>query len=319
MRLSLIGIIVGICSGISNPLWAQSTEPAVSGWNTKFGLSHVSPSAAIFSGSLTGPVTDRVGIQFDLDLGLMERSYYAPFSTSPSSGLKPLIGTGVHLFTRDPSQYLLGVFASEHTWNTVSISRLGVEFELYRNRVTIGGVLGNASYQFSNAWWDDYSTPFGFLDFAYYPTENTKVSAAFGLEDRIGSVSIGVEKGTVYERLTATYSAYIRQTTGGETSLQVGVTLYLGPEANATLRRTHRTADPKVALPEFPELYQFFSTTTIDVQCSNCTNGTSGTCQNASTKICTAPNAVVGRCPRRYSPCTSTFTSEIVGPTWPHK
>ncbi len=75
MRFLLLTLVIGIFSGAASPVWAQSTEPAVSGWNTKFGLSHVSPNAFVFSGSLTGPVTDQVGIQFDLDLGLMERSY----------------------------------------------------------------------------------------------------------------------------------------------------------------------------------------------------------------------------------------------------
>ena len=318
MRKFLIGVVFFFC-GVAFPVLSQSPEPAVSGWNTKLGLSHVSPNAAIVRGSLTGPLTDRSGIQFDLDLGLMERNYYAPFSHTPSSGMKPLIGTGIHLFARDPSEYMLGASVTRHVWNTVTIDRTGVEFELYRDQVTIGGVLGDASYQFGTSPSSNYQSSFGTVELSYYIDENTKLSADVSVEDKIGSVGFGIEKGSVFERMTSTYSTYIRRTAAGDTELEIGATIYLGPGSNTTLLQSHRTADPRIALPEFPELYSLLSTEVRRRQCTGCSGGTSGTCQSGGTKICRPHDPVTGKCPRRFQPCTENVPVEFIRPTWPHK
>jgi len=318
MRQFLICAFFCIFGGTAFPVGSQTTEPAVSGWNSKLGLSHVSPNAVIFRGSLTGPLTERGGVQFDLDLGLMDRRYYAPFSWTPSSGLKPIIGTGIHFFMRDPSHYLLGAFVSRHVWNTVAIDRLGVEFELYRNQFTLGGALGSASYQFGTLPGQNYLSHFGSVELSYYFDDNTKFSADIGVEDKIGSMGFGIEKGTVSERITSTYSAYIRRTATGETSLELGVTFYFGPGSNTTLLQSHRTADPRLAMPEFPELYTVSGLQSVAVQCPGCTDGTSGTCQNPGRKICTSP-LPNGRCPRQFSPCTNIVFYERIGPTWPYK
>jgi hypothetical protein len=49
------------------------------------------------------------------------------------------------------------------------------------------------------------------------------------------------------------------------------------------------------------------SSITESAECPLCASGTSGSCQNAATKACASPNTATDRCPRRFSPCTTTF------------
>ena len=113
---------------------AVAGEPAVSGPNGKFaveGGGGADDGEGIATGSFALPVGHDFGVQADGVVG--------------SFGDELLGGRALHLFTRDPSRYLFGVYGSYHTWDQINIWRAALEGELYIGRVTLEGLGGYES------------------------------------------------------------------------------------------------------------------------------------------------------------------------------
>ena len=100
--------------------------PAVSGVNGKW---EITPGLADGgaeirgAGSLSVPLGDRFGVQADIMGSWNSATGYA-------------YGGALHAFTRDPSSYLLGVTAGVVVVPGASIGALGVEGELYFDRLS---------------------------------------------------------------------------------------------------------------------------------------------------------------------------------------
>ena len=112
-------------------LAGEASGPAVSGPNGKFsveGGQYDGESSLLALGSYTLPLGDSFGIQVDGAVGRIDD--------------ETMSGAGVHLFTRDPSKYLLGVYASYHEWNDINIWRTAAEAEVYLGRFSITGLAG---------------------------------------------------------------------------------------------------------------------------------------------------------------------------------
>ena len=110
---------------------AMADAPAVSAPNAKFSLEGGSiggNGGFLGLGSYTMPLGTLYGLQFDGAIGSIDGDL--------------LGGGGVHLFARDPSQYLLGGYGSFHSWNGVDIWRAAAEAELYHGAFTFSGLAG---------------------------------------------------------------------------------------------------------------------------------------------------------------------------------
>ncbi len=108
--------------------------PAVDAVNEKvdfFGGSVGGKSVYGANGSITAPLGGQFGAQVDGSVGSMDQDTFAAVAG--------------HLFWRDPSRALLGVYASETYWDRyggISVGHVGGEGELYWGRVTLQGVAG---------------------------------------------------------------------------------------------------------------------------------------------------------------------------------
>jgi hypothetical protein len=109
-------------------------KPAVDGLNYRaevFGGSFTQQGLAAARGVFAVPVTKLTGAQIDL-LGGSLGGY----------AFGNVVG---RYFWRDPNQGMLGIYVSETAWNRfggIYATQVGPEFEIYRGRWTVRGVLG---------------------------------------------------------------------------------------------------------------------------------------------------------------------------------
>ncbi len=201
---------------------AFATGPAVSGINGKiqglYGNTNGDELKAV-GGSLALPLGSHAGLQIDGAYGGL--------------GDDQLKGIGIHLFTRDPENYLLGLLGSHAELQDVDINRTGLEVELYNGPVTIASFAG---YQQG----DFHHTLFGTLDLRWYPVNNLMLEAGGSLADSDdGRLHIGAE----YQIATG-LSACIDFATGENhyDHALLGLKYYFG--ADKKLLQRHREDDP---------------------------------------------------------------------------
>src|SRR4029079_2824597 len=153
---------------------AAGELPAVSGPNGKLsveGGSSADEGEGVATGSFALPLGHAFGLQADAAVG----SFHDEI----------LGGGALHLFTRDPSRYLFGVYGSYHTWDEINIWRAALEGELYIGRVTLEGLGGYESLDapelldgFTVLTLDDNHL-FGQADAGYYITDDFKIYAGY--------------------------------------------------------------------------------------------------------------------------------------------
>jgi hypothetical protein len=227
---------------------ALAAEPAVSGPNGKFsveGGGSADEGEGVATGSFALPIGHDFGIQADGSIGSFDDEL--------------LGGLAVHLFARDPSRYLFGVYGSYHTWDRINIWRTALEGELYIGPVTLEGLAGYESLDVPSfidgrvVSLDDNHL-FGQADAAYYFTDDFRVYAGYRY---INERSFGAA-GTEYliRGLEVPVALFARGDFGDEFVQNVtgGVRVYLSDDPYKTLIDRHRKDDPKVYAPTFPTL-----------------------------------------------------------------
>ena len=170
--ISLLSLGVGI---VCNSAMADNlaSEPAVAEPNAKVSVSGLSldgRGAGIVQGLFTAPLGHSFGAQIDVESGLVNSQAY--------------VGTGAHLFWRDPNVGLLGVAYSFQNWSNANLGWLnyntqivkdirlhrgGMQGELYLSRFTLGG---SAGYQDGTI----RAGGFGQLMLKYYATDDLSVN-----------------------------------------------------------------------------------------------------------------------------------------------
>lgn len=169
--------------------------------------------------SLTVPLGSRFGLQLDGAYGDL--------------GEDQLKGVDLHLFTRDPENYLLGILGAHSEMQNVDFNRIGLEGEFYRGPVSIVSFLG---YQLG----DIKETFFGTLDLRWYPMDDLMLVAGGSLADsNDGRLHLGGEY-----RVWGGFSAYV-DVAAGENHYEhalAGLRYYFGGSKN--LLRRHREDDP---------------------------------------------------------------------------
>jgi hypothetical protein len=227
---------------------AMAGEPAVSGPNGKMsveGGSGADDGEGVATGSFALPIGHDFGVQADGTVGAYDDE---------------LLGGGaLHLFARDPSRYLFGVYGSYHTWDAINIWRAAVEGELYIGPVTLEGIAGYESldvpsFSDGQAVFLDDNHLFGQADAAYYFTDDFKVYAGYRYINERSFAAAGTEY--LIRGLEVPVALFARGDFGDEFMQNVtgGVRIYLSDDPDKSLIRRHREDDPKVYAPTFPTL-----------------------------------------------------------------
>jgi hypothetical protein len=211
---------------------AAAREPAVAPLNLKVtaaGTSTNDEDGWFFGGALTAPVGERWGIQVEGGVA--------------SDDFSTVTGVGGHIFTRDPSSYLLGIFAAYASEDTLDIdaTRIGAEAEIYLNQLTI---LAKAGYQFSDTTLDG---AFGDIELRWYISDDFVLSGGGAFNENTEVGRVGAEWRPGFSALPGlAFRADGAWGDGDYESYMGGVTYYFG--ADASLKDRHRKQDPDSAL-----------------------------------------------------------------------
>ena len=211
---------------------ASAKEPAVSQPNLKVVAvagETSSDSAWVIGGGLTLPVGQQWGLQIEgAAAGVDDDSIY---------------GTAAHLFTRDPDQYLLGLFAAYASEDNFGLeaTRVGAEAEIYLNQVSI---LAKAGYQFSDTVAEGFV---GDIELKWYLSDNFAVSGGAGFDENSSVAQGSIEWQPGFSALPG-LAFRVDGTVGEEDyhSVLGGITYYFG--ADASLKDRHRKQDPELEL-----------------------------------------------------------------------
>jgi hypothetical protein len=285
-------VVVGLGAALPGvSLGQETTGPAVDGVNGKFSVEGGDTNedgSALGLGSLSVPLTDRFGAQFDGALGFKDDEV--------------LGGAGLHLFMRDPQRYLLGGYGSYHTWNGIDVWRGAGEFELYMGPWAFEGLGGVEMLDFPSTvnglpvLNDDDPHLFGQAHLALYPTENLRFSAGI---DYLNEKALAAgEAEYMFRGLGAPMSLFANGRVGEDDYREVrgGVRIYLGAKPDKSLRNRHRTQDPPNYVPTFPDLILGASTPT-----NICTSESQFNCDDNN--VCTIDQCLEGECANTQISC----------------
>jgi hypothetical protein len=228
LRSGSIAATVAAFFGVGVAASAMAEGPAVSGPNARVsagvGATDGDATGLVF-GSATVPVDDKYGAQVDGLLG----------------GIDGDAAWGIqgHLFWRDPDTGLLGLKGSVRGRDSDTLSRIGVEGELYSGQFTW---LGGGGYQFG----DDVDSAYGLLQLHWYATDDFMVGGGGEVADSdfVATFETEYQPGlAAFPGLTVYADAEIG--TGDWSRIFVGLRIYFGGEVKSLVRR-HREDDPWV-------------------------------------------------------------------------
>ncbi len=231
------------------PALASAEGAAVSNPNAKIsveGGQYGGDQSALALGSYTLPLGQSFGLQADGALGRIDEDTMG--------------GGGVHLFTRDPSSYLLGVYGSYHTWNEVNIWRAAAEFQFYIRRFSLDGLAGYESVDFPitssglTVLNSDSDHFFTHVDLAYYLVDDLRLYGGYRYVDDTSLGAAGIEY--LMRAFNSPVSLFAKADFGNEDFNRItgGLKFYFGSSSDKSLIQRHRTEDPENYTPMFPAL-----------------------------------------------------------------
>jgi hypothetical protein len=218
---------------IMDPTPMRQQGPAVDGLNFK--ASAVTGSIGgymnhMFIASVATPMPffETFGAQLDLGIGNYRSDYVSA-------------AAGLHLFWRDPSVGLFGIYGDWGYVNPEHAGRVGVEASFYQDRWTIDLLLGKQFGQHVETKFIDE------VDLSYYFTNDFKGSIGHRLTSRGHVGNVGFEY-----MMTGTGWSVFGEAEGGEDDYWgawVGIRYSFGTGGARTLIERDRTADPMVRIP----------------------------------------------------------------------
>lgn len=225
----------------------DANAPAVDGINGKvdfFGGSLAKRSIYGAEGALSVPLGGRYGLQVDGAGGSFGHSGFASMAG--------------HLFWRDPSVGLLGVYGSYTHWNAysgVNLAKYGVEGAWYAGRWTIEGVVGVESGSRKTDISGGYTTTidldtrgFDHITASYYVNDNWKLSVGHLYTGGRNALSLGTEFGFGLGGGTmGALFAEGRLGEAGHSGAWGGLKVYFGQREKSLIRR-NREDDPTTGL-----------------------------------------------------------------------
>ncbi|MEH6725641.1 MAG: hypothetical protein V7703_05730 [Hyphomicrobiales bacterium] len=209
--------------------------PAVSGVNGKISLEGGALDAegfAALKGSVSLPLGQQFGLQLDGSVGVLDEEFVG--------------GGGGHLFWRDPSMALLGIYGSYTTIEALDgdIARLGVEGEYYWNQFTLKGVIGAEFIDIDAPVDYDETNLFAFSDLSYYASDNLELAVGHRYTGEKHALALGVEYQLSQQVFASGVSLFAEGRIGEDDykGAWAGVRMYLGDDKS--LIRRHREDDP---------------------------------------------------------------------------
>lgn len=131
-------------------------------------------STALFTASVASPIPffENFGVQVDTALGVYDEDF-----TGAAAGL--------HLFYRDPSTGLIGIYGDWSYVNPEHAGRVGAELAIYNGRWSLDALLG---VQFGQHVFTEFIDE---VDLSYYFTDNTRGSIGHRITSRgdVGNIS----------------------------------------------------------------------------------------------------------------------------------
>ena len=233
-------------------------QPAVDGLNWKFGglggtLADRSIGGA--QGSVSVPLGGQYGFQLDGAIGSFDSRFFG--------------AGGAHLFWRDPSRGLLGIYASHTHWQEfggLHVTQVAGEGEAYFGRFTLQGIAGvefgnsqsaitgvSTTATSTTTFIDTYDVQTRFFDkinLAYYLNDNTKVFAGHRYLGGKHALALGGELALPSNGPTM-LAAFVEGRVGESEfhGIWGGIRGYWGQSAKSLIQR-HRQDDPVNWLPE---------------------------------------------------------------------
>ncbi|MFZ1813833.1 MAG: hypothetical protein WBO55_02850 [Rhizobiaceae bacterium] len=177
------------------------------------------------------PYLDQFGAQLDFGIGNYRSDYISA-------------AAGLHLFWRDPSVGLVGIYGDWGYVNPEHAGRVGLEASMYNGNWTLEGVAGVTFGQHVLTQFFDE------VDLAYYFTDNFRASIGHRLTTRgnVGNISfeympeLGAGNGwSIYGEAEAGEDDY--------SGAWIGLRYSFGTSSASTLKARDRTADPTVRIP----------------------------------------------------------------------
>lgn len=173
------------------------------------------------TGSLSIPLGCEFGFQIDGAAGELG-----------SASTRSIAG---HLFTRDPSSYLLGIYGEYTEIGDNNIGRLALEAERYQGRFTLSGVVG---YEDSTTFGEDV---FGAAQIRFYATDNFQLNIGVDRFLEVTAGTIGAE--WQFEDTNVSVFAFGSAGSKDYATVFAGIRWYFGGEQKSLIRR-HREDDP---------------------------------------------------------------------------
>jgi hypothetical protein len=219
---------------VLDPTPVIEQQPAVDGLNFKVGalagvIGGYSNHMLLVTASAPVPYFSQFGAQLDLALGKYRSDY-----TSAAAG--------AHIFWRDPSIGLLGIYGDWGYVNPEHAGRVGFEGSLYIDRWTIDAFVGKQFGQHV------YTKTVDEVDLSYYFTDNLRGSIGHRLTSRgnVGNVS--------FEFMPEVWGGWsvFGEAEGGEDDYYggwAGIRYSFGTGSATTLIARDRTGDPRTRIP----------------------------------------------------------------------
>lgn len=237
---------------------AASTQPlpAVDGLNaTVAGFGGAFDGQALYGGA--GSLTVPLGAQFGFQLDALAARVDSRFA-----GDVAIAGTASHLFWRDPSLGLLGLYgqyAHADAFGGFDLYAGAVEGALYRGRISLeafAGVEGGSAKVGGTS--SDLSTRFfDVAHLSYYPLDNFRLSIGHMYTGGTHAALFGAEWGFATGGGTmAALFAHGSVMEGGDAGVLGGLRLYFG-QRDKTLIRRHREDDPHLPIFVFIQATYF--------------------------------------------------------------
>ncbi|MEO0542869.1 MAG: hypothetical protein AAFY99_03520 [Pseudomonadota bacterium] len=206
--------------------------------------------AAFAQGAVSMPVTERFGVQIDAG--------YLNGAIDRTSGFDPIdvsaFAIGGHLFWRDPTVGLLGVYGhyANYDYGTgtglgtigVTNTRVAAEGEAYLGKFTAKALAGADFLDVENVGQEEYLLLSG--EIGYYFTDNFRV---YGGVDHSFNQTAGVFGAeAMFDMGGISPAVFASATISDDTTLvKAGLSVYFGSNSKSLIRR-HREDDPGVDL-----------------------------------------------------------------------
>jgi len=189
------------------------------------------------AGSLSIPVGTAIGIQGDVML-------------TDSSPTGFVYGGAVHVFTRDPNNYLIGLTGGAFRTPQGTVSAIGPEAELYMGKFSIEAWAGVDNLTYDSAALNGMTGAFGFIDGVYYLTDDFRLS--LGASSVLNNNAFHLGSEYQFQGLGFPLSVVADARLGNQASIfTIGLKGYFGAPDKSLIDRQRQDDPPNRALDLF--------------------------------------------------------------------